>query len=372
MTDQENQPTQSSDVQELRFATLSDRFAATIVDFIILTYSLWIWSVVLGLLFNEKFAVVPQFKGYQVSAYWSTTTLLLFLYYLILEGVAGATFGKLFVGLRVVNKRGATPSLLSIFVRNILRFTDILLFPLLLTPFIEGTEKKQRFGDLIAGTVVIQKRTSTCEAQADLAVNPATTTRRLFCFLIDSLFFGLLMSGYILMIPASDYWLALVLVNLSPLLILLYFMVLNALFGGTPGKLILGLKVCEQTGQKIRFSGNFIRTILIPLDITPVSYLCAVLSPKRQRVGDIAGGSMVVKSPYRWYFPLVFLVCLVTSVSLGYWGWKNPKSFLLNDYNLVVLGHPLPLDSLRSLQEGFQCFVNPAANTENTSLPSTP
>ncbi len=85
--------------------------------------------------------------------------ILSFAYFLLLEGLFGATIGKQILRLRVVDKEGDPCTFKASFYRNLLRFVDWL--PLL---YIAGiisilaSAKRQRIGDRIAGTVVARPR----------------------------------------------------------------------------------------------------------------------------------------------------------------------------------------------------------------------
>jgi uncharacterized RDD family membrane protein YckC len=91
-----------------------------------------------------------------------------FLYYVVCELLLrGQTWGKRQMGLRVVKADGFSLDPTSIFVRNIFRVIDNL--PILwIVPLV--TQRSQRLGDLVAGTIVvvdkIEKMTSVREALA--------------------------------------------------------------------------------------------------------------------------------------------------------------------------------------------------------------
>ncbi len=81
------------------------------------------------------------------------------LYYILLEGLAGRTFGKWVVGLRVVNLAGGRPGLWRSTVRNLLRLIDSLpAFHILGVILILRSPERSRFGDRTAGTRVIHSR----------------------------------------------------------------------------------------------------------------------------------------------------------------------------------------------------------------------
>ena len=78
-----------------------------------------------------------------------------FIYFILLEGTVGATIGKLVCKIRVRKENGDACGIWEAFVRNILRIVDGLAFYLVGIILIAISDKKQRFGDKIAKTVVI-------------------------------------------------------------------------------------------------------------------------------------------------------------------------------------------------------------------------
>jgi uncharacterized RDD family membrane protein YckC len=81
---------------------------------------------------------------------------LMLLYFVLLEGVAGATLGKRVVGLRVARAGGGKPGVVKGLLRNALRIVDGLpAFSILGVVLILTSDEKARFGDRIAGTRVI-------------------------------------------------------------------------------------------------------------------------------------------------------------------------------------------------------------------------
>jgi len=88
-----------------------------------------------------------------------TFLILVFLYFVILEGLAGATFGKWVLDLRVVQAdSGDRPGILKGLLRNILRLVDGLpTLNIVGIVLILSSAERARFGDRIAGTRVVQK-----------------------------------------------------------------------------------------------------------------------------------------------------------------------------------------------------------------------
>ena len=79
-------------------------------------------------------------------------------YHGVMEGLFGATVGKLFLGLRVVKIDRRPSGWTRVFIRSIFRVIDGLpIFYLLGIIVVMVTPKSQRLGDLVAGTVVVAK-----------------------------------------------------------------------------------------------------------------------------------------------------------------------------------------------------------------------
>jgi len=84
---------------------------------------------------------------------------IMFLYFVLLEGFMGATLGKAALGLRVVQVNGSKPGLLKSLVRNALRVVDGLpAFNIAGVILILRSEEEARFGDRKAGTRVVRLR----------------------------------------------------------------------------------------------------------------------------------------------------------------------------------------------------------------------
>jgi len=77
-------------------------------------------------------------------------------YYFVAEAITGQTLGKRLLGLRVMRASGERPGAGAIFLRTLLRLVDALplLYALGLIVAL-STGRRQRIGDLVAGTVVV-------------------------------------------------------------------------------------------------------------------------------------------------------------------------------------------------------------------------
>ena len=80
------------------------------------------------------------------------------LYFVILEGMVGATFGKWVLGIRVVGRNGGKPGLRKSLLRNVLRLVDTLpVLNILGVVLILRSPERARFGDRVAGTRVVYR-----------------------------------------------------------------------------------------------------------------------------------------------------------------------------------------------------------------------
>jgi len=72
--------------------------------------------------------------------------------------------------------------------------------------------------------------------------------------------------------------------------------VCEALVGTTLGKTIFALHVRRRDGSQVGLGGVFVRTLLYPIDLPLVGLIVAALTPRRQRLGDLAAGTVVARS----------------------------------------------------------------------------
>jgi len=81
----------------------------------------------------------------------------------------------------------------------------------------------------------------------------------------------------------------------------LYFTIPEAMFGTTPGKYWMRLKVVRLDGRPLGVGSVVVRNLLKPVDFLPLLYLLGGVlvfnTPGSQRLGDIAAGTTVVYQP---------------------------------------------------------------------------
>ena len=80
-------------------------------------------------------------------------------YHFVTESIAGQTLGKRWLGLRVQRASGGTPDEREIALRTVLRLVDGIGFYVVgLVVMLRTGERRQRLGDIVAGTAVVDAR----------------------------------------------------------------------------------------------------------------------------------------------------------------------------------------------------------------------
>ncbi|MBY0120465.1 RDD family protein [Bacillus sp. S/N-304-OC-R1] len=145
-----------------QLAGLGSRTAAFLIDQIILIISNML--VLLGL-FALLYGQSKLFFWDEISSStYAITIIILFIinwgYFFAFEYFSGGrTIGKKILGLRVIQENGHSITLLSSFIRNLLRIIDSLpanYFLGMIMIFFHS--KHKRIGDLVAGTIVVHER----------------------------------------------------------------------------------------------------------------------------------------------------------------------------------------------------------------------
>ena len=80
--------------------------------------------------------------------------------------------------------------------------------------------------------------------------------------------------------------------------ILLYFPILEARFGQTLGKRLLGLRVRKETGLPIGYKEAFLRRLPFYFELIVVDALFIPFTARRQRAFDIVARTVVIHEPY--------------------------------------------------------------------------
>lgn len=131
----------------------------------------------------------------------------------------------------------------------------------------------------------------------------------------------------------------------SSLVYLAYFIAWEAVFGATPGKLLLGIRVVGIEGRPITLRAALIRNLVRVADALPVLYLLGGFSvlatTNSQRLGDIAAGTVVIdkrdapSKPLSASSKAIFFgalaAVLVFTAAFDYFG--RPALFIEGQYN---------------------------------------
>jgi uncharacterized RDD family membrane protein YckC len=79
-------------------------------------------------------------------------------YFVLMEGYVGQTFGKMVTGITVISEdRSGVPGVRAAFIRTVLRIVDGILGYSVAFVTVVLSEKRQRLGDMAAGTLVVRK-----------------------------------------------------------------------------------------------------------------------------------------------------------------------------------------------------------------------
>jgi uncharacterized RDD family membrane protein YckC len=117
-------------------------------------------------------------------------------------------------------------------------------------------------------------------------------------------------------------------ISVAVILYVLYFILFETLTGTTPGKVLSGLRVVDRGGMQASPWQALVRDILRPLDAVGAYALggfVAVMSGRRQRIGDHAAGTMVVSveslddpvtTRVQAYRAMILFVPLLTAVAI--------------------------------------------------------
>lgn len=118
-------------------------------------------------------------------------------------------------------------------------------------------------------------------------------------------------------------WPAVVGLSIVSLVMLAYFIILEGVFGATPGKLVVGIRVAGADGARAGFRSVLIRNLLRVVDavgVYLVGGLVALLTRRRQRLGDLAAGTVVVRAESGRVARVAALVVALSAAVAGVWG----------------------------------------------------
>jgi uncharacterized RDD family membrane protein YckC len=144
-------------VVSLQIARLGDRLLALILDSVLLVAAF----VVVGAWAAKRWGGLTA-AGFEMNGLPALITIgavlaVGFLYYWLFEAFFGATLGKAIVGVAVCNVEGHRCGLRRSFIRNLLRIVDGLIAYLVGFLVALFSKQRQRLGDHLAGTYVVER-----------------------------------------------------------------------------------------------------------------------------------------------------------------------------------------------------------------------
>ncbi|PIU56368.1 MAG: hypothetical protein COS89_06095, partial [Deltaproteobacteria bacterium CG07_land_8_20_14_0_80_38_7] len=233
---------------------------------------------------------------------------------------------------------GKPPGMMSIFLRNLLRLVDIFLC-IILVGFVilEKTMWRQRLGDLFGHTIVIKKLKSKQRKYALTIDMIASASGRLLAFLIDTTIFCMFIFGYLLLLTPQEVLGSMILIILLPIVIILYYSILEAFSGASPGKLLLGYSICHEDGSSVDFSSSLIRTLTRIIDTNPFGFLSILISNRNQRMGDTAAGTIVCKVKRELRGLIGAIIVIFMTLGIIFIGLGNRNNFLKSSFQINFL-----------------------------------
>jgi len=143
-------------VNEDRTDVLGRRIAAALLDVLIL----FVVFVVVGLAAGDTSSGQGSASVSLGGAATVAFSLIALLYYGLSEALSGQTLGKRALGVRVARLDGTPAGAGAVAIRTLLRIVDSLPFAYLvgLIAVLATGRKRQRLGDLAAGTTVVSAR----------------------------------------------------------------------------------------------------------------------------------------------------------------------------------------------------------------------
>lgn len=136
--------------------SVGDRMIAVVLDRVLLASILLIPAAFVGLK-SERFTSMSSLSWTTLAAAGGGAILIVFLYHFVLETTLHTTPGKAILGLYVRNE-SRRPNATAVAIRNGLRLVDALALYLIGFLVALFSRKKQRFGDHIASTTVMERR----------------------------------------------------------------------------------------------------------------------------------------------------------------------------------------------------------------------
>ncbi|MFH1654081.1 MAG: RDD family protein [Pseudomonadota bacterium] len=308
-------------------APLVNRIAAISIDLIVVYLIYWTVAFIYrAIVFGNGSVPIPVLGLHSIILH-SIFILITFIYFLIFEFTLTATIGKMLSSIRIRTKDGRLPSFSSILLRNIFKPVDLILFPLLITGLMfEKMALRQRLGDLVSKTVVVKPQRERQKIAVPNEHLLASATSRSLAFLIDLTIAAVGIFGLILLISANKPTMNQIIIVLLPVILFSIFFLPEMVFGCSFGKFLFGIRICNEDGSSVAPASAVIRTIMRLVDTNPFGYISMLTSLRKQRPGDAAAGTIVIKHK-RSFVPLIgnlaLVIILLAMLSFGFQNSDN-------------------------------------------------
>jgi uncharacterized RDD family membrane protein YckC len=152
------------------FASLGDRALAIALDTLVPLAAFVAAGLWLAPAFGGMTASGFQLEGIPALIVIACALVTALVYQMGFEGLAGTSLGKVVTGIGVTTVEGQRIGLRAAMVRNLMRFIDGLAVYLVAAVPVLLTRRRQRLGDLMAGTVVVRRDYGTAAPIFALAV----------------------------------------------------------------------------------------------------------------------------------------------------------------------------------------------------------
>lgn len=133
------------------------RLVALIIDEILLTIVIGILAAILAVATIISGGLGFFFAGFGFLIFWLFLGVLAVLYFTVFDAYWGGTIGKRVMGLRVQMLNGDKVPLDKSFIRNVSKFFGLVIIDWLIGIVTPG-DKRQKFSDRYAGTIVVQTK----------------------------------------------------------------------------------------------------------------------------------------------------------------------------------------------------------------------
>jgi len=139
---------------------------------------------------------------------------------------------------------------------------------------------------------------SVSNSGGEWAATPASLVLRVVATIVDW-FILLFSSAFLSVLPEATLQQENTVLSITMIASFIYYTFFEGIFGATPGKMLVGLKVVRGDGERIGYKEAVIRTVMRLIDMLPAFYIVGVISvlmsSRNQRLGDRVAGTLVVK-----------------------------------------------------------------------------